>query len=305
MMGGKDAAALLAEGRAAVTAGDEVRAQDLFARAVQAAPDDPETHVELGRCLNRQGDRLGAIRSMSRAVAINPDAHAALNRLRWLLRDETLETPSALARIQARGIEVGSVFDVGASDGRWSIKARPCWPQARYHLVEAFSHWQEKLEALCQAEPGFSHVIAAAGATEGTAWFSNDPAAPYGGVASAAPGEGRWAVPQISLSSEAARLGLPGPYLIKLDTHGFERAILEGAQAILAETSLVAIETYLFHIHPDAMLFHEMCAYMAERGFRVIDMSEPLWRDHDGALWQVDLFFIRDDRPEFRHNAYR
>lgn len=303
-MSNSDVAALLAEGRAAVAAGDEAGAQVLFARAVEAAPDDPEGHVELGRCLNRQGDRLGAIRSMSRAVSINPDAHAALNRLRWLLRDDTLETPSALARIQARGVEVASVLDVGASDGIWSIKARPCWPQARYHLVEAFGHWQEKLEALCAAEPAFSHVIAAAGATEGEVWFSNDPEAPYGGAASTEPGQGRWPVPQVSLTGEVVRLGLPGPYLIKLDTHGFERPILEGAAAILAQTSLVVIETYIFHVLPDAMLFHEMCAYMAGHGFRVIDMSEPLWRERDRALWQVDLFFVRDDRPEFRHNGY-
>ncbi|MBJ7413898.1 MAG: FkbM family methyltransferase [Niveispirillum sp.] len=299
-----DVAALLAEGRAAVAAGDEAGAEIWFARAVEAAPDDPEAHVELGRCLNRQGDRRGAIQSMSRAVSIDPDAHAALNRLRWLLRDDRLEPPSALARIQARGVEVASVLDVGASDGTWSIKARPCWPQARYHLVEAFGHWREKLEALCAAEPAFSHVIAAAGATEGEVWFYNDPDAPYGGAASTAPGQGHWSVPQVSLAGEVARLGLPGPYLIKLDTHGFERPILEGAASILAQASLVVIETYIFHIHPEAMLFHEICAYMAARGFRVIDMSEPLWRERDRALWQVDLFFVRDDRPEFATNSY-
>ncbi len=304
MMSRKDVAALLAEGRAAVAGGDEAGAQILFAQAVAAAPDDPEGHVELGRCLNRQGDRPGAIRCMSRAVSIDPDAHAALKRLRWLLRDDTLETPSALARIQARGVKVASVLDVGASDGTWSLKARPCWPQARYHLVEAFGHWREKLEALCATEPAFSHVIAAAGATQGEVWFSNDPDAPYGGAASTEPGQGRWPVPQVSLAGEVERLGLPGPYLIKLDTHGFERPILEGAAALLPQTSLVVIETYLFHIHPDAMLFHEICAYMAERGFRVIDMSEPQWRTHDRALWQMDLFFVRDDRPEFATSSY-
>lgn len=299
-----DIATLLAQGRTAVATGDEARAQTLFARAVELAPDDPEAHVELGRCLNRQGNRLGAIRSMSRAVAIDPGAYAAMNRLRWLLRDETLETPSALARIRARGVEVASVLDVGASDGIWSINARPCWPQARYHLVEAFGHWRQKLEALCATEPAFSHVIAAAGATEGEVWFYNDPEAPYGGSASSAPGAGRWSVPQVSLAGEVVRLGLPSPYLIKLDTHGFERRILEGAAAILPQTSLVVIETYMFHIHPDAMLFYEMCTYMAARGFRVIDMSEPLWREYDRALWQMDLFFVRDDRPEFAHNRY-
>ncbi|AUN33923.1 FkbM family methyltransferase [Niveispirillum cyanobacteriorum] len=297
-------AEFLAEGRVAVARADEGAAAQWFAKAVAAAPDNPEGHVELGRCLNRQGNKLEAIRSMSRAVALDPDAHAALNRLRWLLCDKHLETPSALSRIQARGIEVASVLDVGASDGSWSLAARPYWPHAHCHLVEAFDHWREKLESLCAVEPGFSHVIAAAGASEGHIWFSNDPATPYGGMAISKPGGGYWSVPQVSLASEVKRLCLPPPYLIKLDTHGFERPILEGAADILAQTSLVVIETYFFHIHPDAMLFHEMCAYMAERGFRVIDMSEPLWREHDRALWQVDLFFVRSDRPEFLCKTY-
>jgi FkbM family methyltransferase len=295
---------MLAEGRTAVAQGDELAAERWFARAVNAEPENPEGHVELGRCLNRQGNRTGAIQSISRAVAIDPNAHAALNRLRWLLRDERLETPSALARIQARGVEVATVLDVGASDGSWALKARPYWPRARYHLVEAFDKWREKLEALSMADPAFSHVIAAAGAEEGKIWFVNNPDAPYGGAASSEPREGCWSVPQISLAGEVARLGLPGPYLIKLDTHGFERPILKGAASILDQTSLVVIETYIFHIHPDAMLFHEMCAYMTEHGFRVIDMSEPLWREHDHALWQIDLFFVRADRPEFHHSSY-
>jgi hypothetical protein len=52
-------------------------------------------------------------------------------------------------------------------------------------------------------------------------------------------------------------------------------------------------------------LFHEIIAYMRERGFGVIDMSEPHWRVLDFAFWQIDLFFVRLDRPEFLVNTYR
>jgi hypothetical protein len=44
---------------------------------------------------------------------------------------------------------------------------------------------------------------------------------------------------------------------------------------------------------------------MAARGFRVIDLSEPLWRSKDGALWQLDLFFVRGTRPEFAYTRFR
>jgi hypothetical protein len=60
-----------------------------------------------------------------------------------------------------------------------------------------------------------------------------------------------------------------------------------------------------FRLIGSSLLFHEIIAYMRERGFGVIDMSEPHWRVLDFAFWQIDLFFVRFDRPEFLVNSYR
>jgi len=48
-----------------------------------------------------------------------------------------------------------------------------------------------------------------------------------------------------------------------------------------------------------------MCRYLGERGFRCIDLVDPLYRRRDDAFWQMDLVFIRKDRPEFSHQGYR
>ena len=93
--------------------------------------------------------------------------------------------------------------------------------------------------------------------------------------------------------------------MIKLDTHGYEVPILLGAKETLRKANLVVIETYNFRMQEGVLLFHEMVAYMRDLGFGVIDMSEPLWRELDHALWQIDLFFVPLDRPEFRTTAYR
>ena len=74
---------------------------------------------------------------------------------------------------------------------------------------------------------------------------------------------------------------------------------------VACEANLVVIETYIFRIQGSSLLFHEMVAYMRDLGFGVFDMSEPLWREFDRALWQIDLFFVPLDRPEFRMTAYR
>jgi hypothetical protein len=111
--------------------------------------------------------------------------------------------------------------------------------------------------------------------------------------------------PLITLNHEVRTRKLPGPYLIKLDTHGFEVPILEGASDILHETNLAIIEAYNFKLCEGALKFQELIEYMHKKGFGVIDISEPLWREKDLAFWQFDLFFVPLSRPEFSSNTYR
>ena len=65
-----------------------------------------------------------------------------------------LSTPAALGRIAARGLEIRTVIDVGASDGRWSLQAERLWPDARFHLVEANPVHEDRLRRLCARKLG-------------------------------------------------------------------------------------------------------------------------------------------------------
>ena len=64
------------------------------------------------------------------------------------------------------------------------------------------------------------------------------------------------------------------------------------------QAAVVVIECYAFRIADDSLLFHEMCAWMWERGFMAVDLCEPLNRPRDGCLWQVDVVFTPRTRPE-------
>jgi FkbM family methyltransferase len=214
-----------------------------------------------------------------------------------------LSTPATLARIAARDTEVRTVIDVGASDGRWSLQAERFWPAARFHLVEANPVHERKLRRLCVRKAKFGYSLAAAGPVDGTVGF--DGANPFGGRAAPEEAAQQTVVPQRSLASLVAERGLAPPFLIKLDTHGYEVPILDGAMPLLPDTNLFVIEAYNFPLPPDGLRFHELCSLMAERGFSVIDISEPLWRSRDGALWQFDLFFVPSTRPEFAYTRFR
>lgn len=73
----------------------------------------------------------------------------------------------------------------------------------------------------------------------------------------------------------------------------------------LEQTAVLIVEAYNFRINRDALTFPEMVEELARRGFRCFDMLDPMNRPADGALWQMDMVFLRADRPEFRGNSYQ
>ena len=210
---------------------------------------------------------------------------------------------NALKRIADRGHIVKTIIDVGASDGSWSLMAKNIFPEARYHLIEANQHWQPKLSALCSYDTKFSFTQAAAGPKDGKAYFPDTSSDPYGGRAFESAASNLYEVNQVCIDSEIKRLNLQPPFLIKLDTHGFEREILSGAQQAIKSTSVLVAETYNFE--EESRRFPAMCTFIENLGMRCVDIGEPLWRDYDKAFWQIDLFFVQSFSKEFQYGHYK
>lgn len=212
-------------------------------------------------------------------------------------------TARALQRISKRDLSIETVIDVGASNGMWSEVTEKVLPNATYLLIEAQEFHREALEVYCRQHPNAAYVLAAAGDQNGEVFF--DDRMPFGGVASKEQtSHAKKAVPMYSIDHLVESRGLSGPFLLKLDTHGFEVPILNGATETLKTANLVVIEVYNFRILDQSLIFDEMCAFMRERGFGVIDISEPLWRVRDGAFWQMDMFFVPLSREEFAFRSY-
>ena len=209
-----------------------------------------------------------------------------------------LPMSEALIRASARGIEIGSIVDVGASDGQWTAMCRQVFPDAHAVLLDVNMTHRPALERFCAANVNTSFSIAAVGPERRELWFERA-ADPFGGRVHTERGSPDWLpLPGTTIDYEIATRALPGPYLIKLDTHGYEVPILLGATKALEQAAVVVIECYAFRIADDSLLFHEMCAWMWERGFMAVDLCEPLNRPRDGCLWQVDVVFTPRTRPE-------
>lgn len=215
-------------------------------------------------------------------------------------------TMESALRSLAQKHQIHTIIDVGASDAIWSRLALKYFPRSQYFLIEANLAHEQALRGFVLENSNAQYVLAAAGDKQGEQInFSFDPEDVYGGQASYLPQADSVTVPEIAIDDEVNARDLKGPYLIKLDTHGFETPIFQGALQTLKNTEVIIIECYNFKIGPECILFYEMCGYLDRLGFRCIDLADPLWRPFDGAFWQMDLVFIRKERPEFSYTSYR
>ncbi|MAP55644.1 FkbM family methyltransferase [Altibacter sp.] len=219
-------------------------------------------------------------------------------------RGNPFSTREALQRCKQRNLPIQTVIDVGASDGRWSAECMAAYPDAHYFLVEAQQEHLHGLQQFAATHANASFVLAAAGKANGTIYFNN--AELFGGIASETPfDEHSIEVPVISLDSEIEKRGLQPPFLLKLDTHGFEVPILEGAEQVISQANLIIIEAYNFNIESNSLCFWELCDYMQKLGFRPLEVVDLMAREYDGAFWQMDIFFIKKDDPTFRYIKYK
>jgi FkbM family methyltransferase len=218
------------------------------------------------------------------------------------IRDKpTLE--DALCRLACHKIEIASLIDVGASDGHWSKAFAKRFPGRHHLLVDANQVHEAKLAQTCQENPNWQFVMSAVGNTTGVLYF--DGSDPLGGHLSATPWNERYhPCPVTTVDDLLENYPMPGPLMIKLDTHGVEIPILNGASKALKRTSALIIEVYNFAGGEPAVPFWDLCRSMVEIGFRPLDVFDVLYREVDSAFWQFDLLFVRSDLALFQDLRY-
>ena len=223
--------------------------------------------------------------------------------LHLIRRERAFEMDGLIGLAARNRIPVRTWIDVGASDGSWSLRARRHYPAATFVLFEPLAERLPALRALHHRH-GFIVVPAVAGAAPGQASFCVSADLDGSGVAHPGASGARRDVPVETVGRVIASRQLPAPYALKLDTHGAEIAVLEGAASLLPQVSLLVIEAYNFQLGPGCLRFHELCAWLEAAGFRCWNLADPLRRPSDGVLWQMDLAFAPAASPLFACNGY-
>lgn len=202
------------------------------------------------------------------------------------------------------GFKFNTILDVGASDGRWSAECMSFYPESKYVLFEPQPVHSKALDAFAGAhQQTVIPVKLAVGNSEGHTLF--DAQNPLGGALTNKEGIHTIKVGLTTIDATLLKYQVEAPFLLKLDTHGFEKSILSGANDTIGKCSALIIEAYNFRIEKEAFLFWELCSFLSEKGFRVIHLVDVSRREYDNALWQMDLFFIQSTWKGFDYISYQ
>jgi hypothetical protein len=96
-------------------------------------------------------------------------------------------------------------------------------------------------------------------------------------------------------------LQIEGPVLLKIDVDGIEIKVLQGAKSVLRHDCVVVIEAAMAEANPR---FNRIVEYLSSYGYEVYDIVDPLYRQSDWHLWQVDLIFVKKDSAVWGAKTY-
>ncbi len=212
-----------------------------------------------------------------------------------------------LSRLRRGGFRARVIYDVGASTGVWSETMLGIFPGARCHLFEPLaSHpvFAAELGARLERVPHLVLHAIALGEEDGEETI----AVAEDGFGSSLNDRGelplireRRSVPVRRLDSYVRERNLEPPDIVKIDTQGYEAAVLRGGQETIRHAGALLLETWLERGYgPRTPLLPEIIALLKPLGFTLVDFGEQFRDEHD-RLYSVDAFFLtRELAARFR-----
>ena len=204
-----------------------------------------------------------------------------------------------LEDLAARGFSPVSILDVGGNLGSWSRLAKQVFPAANCFLIEPQIEMKPSLDAFCNEYPGSQWFLVGAGSVPSQMTLS---ICDNLGGSSFLPSESpdltgnrmQRVVDIITIDSLLRDGKIPMPQLVKLDVQGYELEALLGGEKLFGpvEAFILEISFYRF-LSEKQPIFHEVVAFMAERGYFAYDLPGYLRRPFDGAIGQIDICFAK------------
>jgi FkbM family methyltransferase len=211
-----------------------------------------------------------------------------IKRKLFVVQDMT----ARLKNLRRAGFHPTGVIDGGAYQGDWTLEVWAVWPAVQCAIVEPLQARQTELQAYAQRVRGSFVVPKALAASDGIARFSLNET--NSGIVEQFTAGNTIDVCCTTLNTLLNEHPSFNPNFLKLDLQGHELPALKGAGKRLQQFEVILLEVSVIRIG-EVPSFSEMDQFMISQGFRVYDVIPQYYRPLDGALWQMDVFFVRND----------
>ena len=104
--------------------------------------------------------------------------------------------------------------------------------------------------------------------------------------------DGTLVVSMETIDSLSRERSMPPPDLLKLDIQGFELEALRGGTDTLARTDAIITEVSFVELYRGQCLFHDLTAFLAERGFHAFAFGVDLALGQ--PVLQADVLFASE-----------
>lgn len=194
------------------------------------------------------------------------------------------------------------ILDVGANAGQYAQSLRELGYKGNIVSFEPLSSAYNKLKQWADSDGKAIAVNTAIGDSNGEIEFniasnstsssvlemlpSHTQAAPHSKI------QDKEKVPITRLDSIIDNYcGTQQNILLKIDTQGYEMSVLAGAEMTIGKIQALQIEMSFVPLYKGQALFQEVYAWLANKGFQMVDIDPMFINSETGEMLQADGFF--------------
>lgn len=203
-----------------------------------------------------------------------------------------------------KNLGVTLIFDVGANTGQFAKEMRRLGYRGRLVSFEPLQAAYQVLAKAASKDPDWKANHFALGDQNGRIQinvagnsFSSSILNMLPAHEKSAPGSSYVTTEEIEISSMDSvfqSFFRPGDsVMLKIDTQGYERQVLNGAKDSLKYVTIIQLEMSMVPLYENEMLFMDMVKYLEILGYSLYSLENGFSDDFTGQLLQVDGIFAR------------
>ncbi len=170
---------------------------------------------------------------------------------------------------------IALVVDVGANAGQFGLSLRHAGYRGKILSIEPSKAEFEVLSRKAKADGNWEALHCALGASSGTAELNVSQLSVFNSLLALSPAarlhDERMSVDhteEIAVRTlDEIVAPLSGNMLLKIETQGYEKQVLEGGRRILSRMAGILLELPVIHTYEGEWEFHDALKYMADLGF--------------------------------------